>query len=84
MRLIDEIVTQAAYLETGDTKEEKLIDFVCLTYRALSKIVAEVEQEYGASTEKHLLEALSMPYMLIPGGGTRNEINYYFAKKITP
>jgi N-acetylglutamate synthase/N-acetylornithine aminotransferase len=84
MRLIDEIVTQAAYLETGKNEEEKNIDFVCLTYKALSKILVEVELEYGDSTERHLTEALSMPYVLIPGSNTRQEINYYFAKKIEP
>lgn len=84
MRLIDEIVTQAAYLETGDSKQEKVIDFVCLTYKALSKILAEVEQEYGESNEAAITKALSMNYVLITGSGTKQEINYYFGKKIIP
>ena len=84
MRLIDEIVTQAAYLETGENENDRVIDFVCLSYKALSKILFEVEKEYGDSTEKHLTGALSMPYVLIPGGGTCAEINYYFAKKVLP
>jgi len=82
MRLIDEIVTQASYLETGDLENGTSIDFVALTYRALSKILAEVELEYGESTEAAISKALSMNYVLIPGKGTREEIDYFFGKKL--
>lgn len=85
MRLIDEIVTQAAYLETGGGDvSNAVVEYVCLTYKALSKIVVEVEEEYGNPSDVNIIKALSMPYLLITGPASRQNIDYFFGKKILP
>lgn len=80
MRLLDEILTQGAYIEIDD-KGKNPLDFIAINYKGLSKIAREVEDELGDATHENIEKALSYPYVIIPDNG---EINYFFIRKVIP
>lgn len=78
MRLIDEIITQTAYL---DFESSDPIEYVALSMEAHNQIVKEVAEEIDKQyiDDDDLERCLSMKYVLMP---SLNSIDYRFLKEV--
>jgi len=78
MRLIDEIITQTAYL---DFDNQNPIEFVALSMEAYNQIIKEVSEEIDKQyiDDDDLEKCLTMKYVLMP---SLISIDYRFLKEI--
>lgn len=78
-RLVDEIVVQLAYIDTGSER----VDYLVVSCGALQKIKRELAVECKIEIEKlkyeDIVKKLTIEYLTMPG--SFSFIDYFFTKK---